>query len=441
MRPEIGTRALGLGGAFISNADDATGAFWNPAGLASLEAGSVVYDLSQGAVSLAYPINPIGTFGLNVLDFDFLDRFLVKHPNNPIGTFQYGSNQLLFSYARTFDKVQLGANFGYNRAPYLSSQWAPNYDVGTVVKFNRNLALGMRVRDISGVVIYDRNMRVLQTFDSQFSLGVTVTPHPILHWHSRVDATSWRFGTGLELYLKNFSARIGSSFENFPSLEPRFWGLGFSYPQSGLRFHYTYLNQFDLVYKHLLSVGFDFVGSRKSPKVSEKVSELLPEKRAISKKGSTYRAVQIAKQYGIELELLLALVYVESSFNPQAISRNGAAGLMQLMPATAQGLGLKVPNYKNKRKPTVDSRVDERFEPEKNLHAGLTYFSSLVEKYDGDYKLALGAYNVGPGRVRQGVTLPSSGARYRDKVMNRVARYMNDKSLMETDLRKLESVL
>ena len=56
---------------------------------------------------------------------------------------------------------------------------------------------------------------------------------------------------------------------------------------------------------------------------------------------------RIAKQYGVEVDLLLALVKRESTFNPKAISRNGAVGLLQLMPPTARGLGLKVPSYQN----------------------------------------------------------------------------------------------
>lgn len=77
LRPEVGTRGIGLGGAFISSADDATSPLWNPAGLATLQRGNLIYDLSQGAVSLAYPIKPIGTFGVNFLDLNGGDRFLI----------------------------------------------------------------------------------------------------------------------------------------------------------------------------------------------------------------------------------------------------------------------------------------------------------------------------------------------------------------------------
>ena len=109
-RPALGTRGLGLSRAYISNVDDATSPLWNPAGLASLERGNIIYDLSQGSLSFAYPINPIGTFGINVLDLNYNDRFLVSHATNPIGTFEIGYNQALFSYGRKnwSDKVGCG---------------------------------------------------------------------------------------------------------------------------------------------------------------------------------------------------------------------------------------------------------------------------------------------------------------------------------------------
>ena len=87
-----------------------------------------------------------------------------------------------------------------------------------------------------------------------------------------------------------------------------------------------------------------------------------------------YKAVQIAKQYDIDVELMLAIIHAESNFNPIAVSKNGAGGLMQMMPETARELGLTVPKYQDKRKPKLDSHVDQRFDPNKNLHAGLIYF-------------------------------------------------------------------
>ena len=470
LRPEVGTRGLGLSGAFISSADDATGALWNPAGLATLQTGDFIYDVSQGAFSLAYPIRPLGTFGVNLLDFHVggADRFLVKHPNNPIGTFEYGSNQAMLSYARAFGALRLGANLGYTRAPYIGSQWAPSYDVGALVTLNPNMTLGMRVRDISGVVIYGQNGQVLQMFEPQFAFGATVRLHSALQWHSRIDATSRSVGTGLELSAKNISARMGiaSAFDDLNELRyaagvPLVWSLGLSYYPSGKQLHYTYLNSGDVEHKHLLSVGFTF-GHREAESAAKDSPSSRPQrtpknslssgtrstaqhtpapKRGNSRATSSRNVEQIAKQHGIELELLLALVHVESTFNPLAVSPTGAGGLMQMMPGTARELGLKVPQYKDKRNPTRDGNVDERFEPRKNLHAGLNYLKMLLDKYDGNRQLALGAYNVGPGRVKKGGPLPARGKKYAEKVLSQYRRYRGDKSLRETALRKLEATL
>jgi soluble lytic murein transglycosylase-like protein len=90
---------------------------------------------------------------------------------------------------------------------------------------------------------------------------------------------------------------------------------------------------------------------------------------------------------GLDGRLLAALVWSESSFRPHAVSRAGAAGLAQLMPATARSLGLR-----------VDSVVDERFDPEKNLNAGARYLRAQIIRF-GSLELGLAAYNAGPGNV------------------------------------------
>ena len=114
---------------------------------------------------------------------------------------------------------------------------------------------------------------------------------------------------------------------------------------------------------------------------------------------------------------------------------------MQFVPATAREYGLKVPRYSNKLKPNFDSKVDERFDAEKNLNAGLVYFNYLLEKYINNLTLALGAYNVGPGKVRIRGPLISRGRKYAESVLNRRNLYRNDPKLLETDLNRLEIIL
>ena len=439
LRPEVGTRGLGLSGAFVSSADDATGALWNPAGLATLDLGNLIYDFSQGTFSLAYPVESIGTFGLNILDFNRSDRFLVEHVSNPIGTFELGNNQVLLSYARKLGPVQLGANTGYSRAPHHGSLWAPNYDVGVLAKLNPYIVLGIRFRDISGVPIRHKDGRVLQVFDSQFDLGTTLIPHPVIRWHTRFDATSPGFGTSLEIVTGTVSARAGSTFSFDVENPTQSWSLGLSLDGLGKQIHYTYLSQNDLKHKHLLSIGMTFDGMQLSPQKSNS-PKTAPKKNPKSN-FSKDTSVQIAKQHNIDISLLLAIVHVESKFNPIAVSKSGAGGLMQMMPGTARELGLKVPQYANKLKPNLDPKVDERFNPHKNLHAGLTYFNKLLEKYLDNLTLALGAYNVGPGRVKVRGPLINRGKKYAKKVRNRYELYRSDATQMEVDLKRLEAVL
>ena len=488
-RPVIGARALGMSGAFISSPEDSTGALWNPAGLASLEHGSLVYDLSQGAVSLGYPIHYVGTLGFSALDLNGEDRFFHNHPNNPVGTFERGYNQFLLSYARSIgSRLQLGGNFGYNRAPSPDSQWKPSYDLGAIVKILPNLIVGTRLTDISGVTIPDRAGRLLKRFDQTFAVGAAWQPAQPLQLNSVLDTTLWQLRVGGEVGTHGLALRLGTAIDLIGLQPEPNWSLGGSVNIQGKHLHYAYLNQPDMAYKHFLAVGltFDFLGQTTSASVSKKETsaerrEVSTKKREVSVKktetsvkqgttftkkkektqtkkpverndGNTKRIIddakdaksptrRIAERYDIEVELLLALVKRESTFNPKAISPNGAVGLMQLMPPTARGLGLKVPSYKNVRKPTPNASVDERFHPLKNLEAGVKYLHQMFDRYDGDRDLSLAAYNVGPGNVRKNGKLSRSAERHVGRVLENYYQYKADAALKNTDLRRLDAVL
>ena len=91
-----------------------------------------------------------------------------------------------------------------------------------------------------------------------------------------------------------------------------------------------------------------------------------------------------AKEYGVDEDLVRAVIKVESANNPNALSNKGAMGLMQLMPQTAKMLG-----------------VTDAWDPEQNIRGGVKYLSQLSDKFDGDIVKMLAGYNAGPGRVVQ----------------------------------------
>src|SRR6202035_2690996 len=92
----------------------------------------------------------------------------------------------------------------------------------------------------------------------------------------------------------------------------------------------------------------------------------------------------------VEPNLLRAVIVVESGFNPRAVSKRGAVGLMQLMPATATRFG-----------------VSNRYDPRENVHAGARYLRFLIDRFGQDVSLALAAYNAGEEAVdRNGGQIP-----------------------------------
>jgi SLT domain-containing protein len=114
-----------------------------------------------------------------------------------------------------------------------------------------------------------------------------------------------------------------------------------------------------------------------------------PLRRGFTQKEIDDAINKAADRHAVDPNLVRALVKVESNFNPNAVSRKGAMGLMQLMPQTAQQMKLTNP-----------------FNPEENIDAGVRHLKDLLDSYGGDVRLSLAAYNAGAGAVARSAGIP-----------------------------------
>ena len=112
--------------------------------------------------------------------------------------------------------------------------------------------------------------------------------------------------------------------------------------------------------------------------------------------------LEAANLHDVDLTMVKAIIMAESGYRRRLVSRRGAGGLMQLMPGTAKSLGVK-----------------DIFNPKENIHAGVRYYKSLLDRFDGDEKLALAAYNAGVRNVKKYKGIPpfKETRRYIKKVL------------------------
>jgi len=116
-------------------------------------------------------------------------------------------------------------------------------------------------------------------------------------------------------------------------------------------------------------------------------------------------------QHGVSAALVKAIIAAESGFDPQAVSDKGARGLMQLMPDTAESLG-----------------VDDALDPWQNIDGGTRYLCAMIDRFPGEIELALAAYNAGPAKVAQfqGVPPYKETRGYVKRVLSYYKRYHAD---------------
>ncbi len=133
---------------------------------------------------------------------------------------------------------------------------------------------------------------------------------------------------------------------------------------------------------------------RYKPVPPEGLSALAPRPAGAtaSREGARYADVvdAAARAHGVDAALVHAVITAESGYDPNAVSRKGASGLMQLMPATARRYGVR-----------------DVFDPRENVQGGVRYLKDLLAMFDGDLRLALAGYNAGENAViRAGRRIP-----------------------------------
>jgi len=121
-----------------------------------------------------------------------------------------------------------------------------------------------------------------------------------------------------------------------------------------------------------------------------------------------YIIKEASLKFNIPESIIKSVISAESNFNPTAISSSGAKGLMQLMPLTAEHLGVK-----------------NIWDPKQNIEGGTKYLRELMDRYDGDMNLTLAAYNAGPGNVEKYNGIPpfKETQSYVKKVLTNISKF------------------
>lgn len=206
----------------------------------------------------------------------------------------------------------------------------------------------------------------------------------------------------------SFFNRIQQIEQKISGLENRMGGSSSSFQQAGVqaRSEATSTQEGGAVnFENLVNTLAD------DQKFSPKASSIAGVGAVATKAGRPEIEKSIAQasaKYGVDAELIRAVITQESSFNSQATSHCGAQGLMQLMPGTAKDLG-----------------VEDAYDAHQNVMGGTRYLSQLMDRFDGNLTKVLAGYNAGPGAVEEHDGIPpyAETRDYVSKVMDYYQEY------------------
>ena len=271
----VGARTLGLGGAFVGAADDASSVIWNPAGLSTLvpnelhmDAARLFEDTTIGSFGFAVPGNKLPSFGLTVLTLRSGQFEKTDEMNNPLGTFNESETAYIFTMSRALTpRVALGVNSKLVRQSIEDfSGGGFGFDVGGIMNVTPTIRLGASVLNLGGPNIKLQNTK--ETYPSQFRGGFSAT---VLHGRGLISAemdqsqiSGVTLHGGSEYWVQPaFALRAGMD-------DQRACG-GFSYRTGG---HYQFdygVSDHPLGIVHRLGVSYRFGGFYASAKAEPEV--------------------------------------------------------------------------------------------------------------------------------------------------------------------------
>jgi soluble lytic murein transglycosylase-like protein len=166
----------------------------------------------------------------------------------------------------------------------------------------------------------------------------------------------------------------------------------------------------------MFNLSFSIAHAQDSPKpLKESLKKVSRRLYKLRSEKLYYPAIhEAADKYQVDPALIKAIIKAESGYNPEALSHRGAIGLMQLMPSTAKSLG-----------------VEDCFNPKHNINGGVKYFSQLLDRFNGNVRLALAAYNAGSRYVKKYRGIPPFKAT-RIYVKKVIEYYQNYKKQLTT---------